>query len=162
MLRTISSAQTSFLKLVLPAVWIGGFGLAAALLFRSGDHLGDRPPPDTNWVLLAALAITGVSIYLWGVRLKRVVMTNGELRISNYRREIIVPFSEIAEVTENRWVNVHPVTVQFVHRTGFGHRIVFMPKARLFALFSSHPIVGELRSAAASAKERQEPPGPAP
>jgi hypothetical protein len=135
--------QTFFLKFVLPSLWLGGFGFGAALL---------RPPSDTNWMFLAAFAIAGLSLYWWGVRLKRVVMTHGELRISNYRREIVVPFSEIDEVTENRWVNVHPVTVQFVRRTDFGQRIVFMPKARPFALFSSHPIVGELRSAAAAAK----------
>ena len=82
----------------------------------------------------------------------RVVLTDRELRISNYRREIVVPLSDVDEVTENRWVNVHPVTIQFIRRTDFGHRIVFMPKRRPFALFSSHPIVAELRAAVAAAK----------
>jgi hypothetical protein len=156
--RTISSAQTFLLKLVLPFIWIGGFSVGTALLFRAGDHLGERPPPpDLKWVFLAVLLLGSTFMYWWAIRLKRVVMTDGELRISNYRREIVVPLSEVDEVTENRWVNIHPVTVQFVRRTDFGHRIVFMPKARPFALFSSHPIVGELRAAAATAKAA--PPG---
>ena len=91
-------------------------------------------------------------IYWWCARLMRVVMTDRELRISNYLREIVVPLSDVDQVTENRWVNGHPVTVQFVRRTDFGHRIVFMPRVRPFALFSSHPIVAELRAAIETAK----------
>jgi hypothetical protein len=106
-----------------------------------------------KWAFLAGLVVGSIFIYWWCVRLMRVVMTDRELRISNYRREIVVPLSEVDQVTENRWVNSHPVTLQFVRRTDFGHRIVFMPKARPFALFSSHPIVAELRTAIETAKQ---------
>jgi hypothetical protein len=151
--RTISSAQTFVMKFVFPLIWIGGFGFGTAMLFRAGDRLGDRPPPpDMKWVFLAGLLVGSLAVYWWGVRLMRVVMTDRELRISNYRREIVVPLSEVDQVTENRWVNLHPVTVEFVRRTDFGHRIVFMPKVRPLALFSSHPIVAELRAASETAK----------
>ncbi len=153
MARTISSAQTFLMKFVFPVAWIGGFGFGTALLFGTGDRLGDRPPPpEMKWICLAGLLIGTLAIYWWCLRLMRVVMTDSELRISNYRREIVVPLSDVDEVTENRWVNLHPVTVQFVRRTDFGHRIVFMPKTRPFGLFSSHPIVAELRAAVQAAK----------
>ena len=151
--RTISSAQTFVMKFVFPVIWIGGFGFGTARLFRTGDSFGHRPPPpDLKWMFLAGLVVGSVCIYWWGVRLMRVVMTDRELRISNYLREILVPLSDVGEVSENRWVNVHPVTVQFLRRTDFGQRIVFMPKVRPFALFSSHPIVAELRAAIERAK----------
>lgn len=141
------------MKFVLPVIWIGGFGFGTAMLFRAGDRFGDRPPPpDVKWVFLAGLTVGSICLYMWGVRLVRVVMTDRELRISNYRREIVVPLSDVEQVRENRWINVHPVTVQFVRRTDLGYRIVFMPKARPFALFSSHPIVAELRAAIERAK----------
>ena len=142
------------MKFVVPVVWIGGFGFGTALLFRAGARFGDRPPPpeEMKWLFLAGLLVGSIVMYWWCMRLMRVVMTDRELRISNYRREIVVPLSDVDEVTENRWVNIHPVTVQFVRRTDFGHRIVFMPKARPFALFSSHPIVAELRAAVETAK----------
>ena len=140
------------MKFVLPVIWIGGFSFGTVMLFRAGDPFGHGPPPETKWVFLAGLLVGSIAIYSWGVRLVRVVMTDRELRISNYRREIVVPLGDIDQVTENRWVNVHPVTVHFVRRTDFGHRIVFMPKVRPFALFSSHPIVAELRAASESAK----------
>jgi hypothetical protein len=141
------------MKFVLPVIWIGGFGFGTATLFRAGDRFGHRPPPpEMRWVFLVGLLVGSIVVYWWGVRLMRVAMTDGELRISNYRREIVVPLSDVDEVTENRWINVHPVTVQFVRRTDFGHRIVFMPKVRPFALFSSHPIVAQLRAASENAK----------
>ena len=110
-----------------------------------------------KWLFLAGLFVGSIALYAWGIRLMRVVMTDRELRISNYLREIVVPLSDVDEVTENRWVKIHPVTVQFVRRTDFGHRIVFMPKARPFALFSSHPIVAELRAASETAKRGPSP-----
>ena len=38
-------------------------------------------------------------------------LDGGALRISNYRREDRVPLARVAAVTENRWVNIRPVTV---------------------------------------------------
>jgi hypothetical protein len=141
------------MKFVSPVIWISGFGFGTAVLFRPGDAFRDRPPPpEMKWIFLAGLIVGSILIYWWGVRLMRVVMTDQELRISNYRRQIVVPLADVDEVTENRWVNVHPVTIQFVRRTDFGFRIVFMPKRRPFALFSSHPVVAELRGAVEAAK----------
>ena len=142
------------MKVVIPVFWIGGFGYGTALLFVAGDRPGARPPPpDMRWICLAILLLGSVAVYWWCIRLVRVVMTDRELRISSYLREIVVPLSAIDEVTENRWIKSHPVTIQFVRRTDFGHRIVFMPKARPFSRFSSHPIVAELRAAARAAKQ---------
>ncbi len=39
-----------------------------------------------------------------------------------------------------------PVRIHFREPTRFGRKVVFMPTVRMFALFSSHPVVKELRS----------------
>ena len=142
------------MKFVLPFLWIGGFGFGAAVFFRTGDAFGHRlPPPEImRWVFLSVLLSGIISIYRWCLPLVQVVMTDRELRISNYRREIVVPLSDVDKVTENRWIGNYPVTVRFVRRTDFGHSVVFMPEARSFAFFSSHPIVVELRIAIEAAK----------
>jgi hypothetical protein len=57
----------------------------------------------------------------------------------------VVPINFIESVTENRWINVHPVTVHFRGDTEFGRTITFMPKSRLMFFWSSHPVVGELK-----------------
>ena len=140
------------MKFVIPVVWIGGFGFGTAMLFRPVDAFGGRPPPpDMKWLFLAVLVVGSIFMYWWCGRLMRVVMTDMELRISNYRREIVVPLSDVEEVTENRWVNVHPVTIHFRGDTEFGRKISFMPKARVMFFWSSHPVVGELRRMVAAA-----------
>jgi len=75
-------------------------------------------------------------------------MDDRALYISNYAKEIAVPLANVAEVTENRWINIHPVTITFHSDTAFGSQIVFMPKTRWFGFWSSHPVVDEIRTAA--------------
>lgn len=151
--RTISSAQTFLMKVVFPVVWVGGMTLgtfAAGLGLGTADgRAGPPPPAGAKWSFLAMLLVFIPFVYWTCVRLKRVAMTDADLHISNYLREIVVPLRDIDEVSENRWINIHPVTVRFKKRTELGYSIVFMPTTRLFAFFSSHPIVGELREAAA-------------
>jgi hypothetical protein len=81
------------------------------------------------------------------MRLKRVRIDDKVLYVSNYVTEIAVPLVNVAEVRENRWVNIHAITIQFHSATEFGSRIVFMPKARWFGFWSSHPVVAEIRAA---------------
>jgi hypothetical protein len=62
--RTISSAQTLVMKFVVPVLWIGVFGFGTAMLFRTGDALGQRPPPpDMKWLFLAGLVVGSIAMY---------------------------------------------------------------------------------------------------
>ncbi|MFC5488822.1 hypothetical protein [Dokdonella soli] len=67
-------------------------------------------------------------------------------------REIAVPVTAIDRVTEIRWINSNPVTVHFGRTTPFGDSIMFMPKARMFPMLSSHPVLAELERAAAQGR----------
>ena len=82
--------------------------------------------------------------------MKRVSVDDNFLYVSNYLKEIAIPLSDIHDVAENRWVNIHPVTIRLKASSEFGDKIVFMPTARFFALFSSHPVVSELKELARS------------
>ena len=82
-------------------------------------------------------------------RLKYVSVDDDYLYVSNFFREIVIPLSDIHDVTENVWINYHPVTIHLKHPSEFGDKIVFMPKTR-FSLFSSHPVVKELKQLAGS------------
>ncbi|HMA94677.1 MAG TPA: hypothetical protein VKP30_18430 [Polyangiaceae bacterium] len=147
MRETLSSANTFFYKVVFPVLWIGGFTIGTAMLFLTGvDARQDArltPPPDMKWMFLVATLVGSAFIY-WGcVRLKRVALDGHRLYISNYLKEVVVPLQELECVSENRLVNIHPVTLSFRSETEFGRRVVFMPRVRLFAFLSS------LRTAAA-------------
>jgi len=157
MRENLSSANTFFSKIVFPIFWIGGFATGTASLFLMGaDTQVDTkqiPPPDMKWIFLAATLAGSVFLY-WGcVRLKRVALDDHAVYVSNYLKEIAVPLQEIECVSENRLINIHPVTLTFRYETEFGRRVVFMPKVRLFALLSSHPVVEQLRMASARARQ---------
>jgi hypothetical protein len=144
--RTLSSAQTFFMKFIFPTIWISMFGLGTLALFLGVLPGMKTVPPRTEikWFFLAA--------WLWGtfytsrtcLRLKRVRIDESSLYVSNYIEEIRIPLEEIADVTENRWTNIHPVTIHLRSSTSFGDRIVFMPRTGRFA-WRSHPVVTELR-----------------
>lgn len=156
--RTLSSAQTFPLKVVFPTLWIGALVAITLSLFltpaawRGPD--GRPPDPALRWVLLFA-TVAGSAFIWWAcIRLKRIRMDDKALYISNYSKEIVVPLANVAEVTENRWLNIHPVTIAFHSDTEFGARVVFMPKARWFAFWSSHAVVDEIQAAVRRATGR--------
>ena len=153
MSRTISSAQTFLLKFLFTPLWIGGMGVTTVPMFFG--YVADRShpvDPHTKWLYLAVWIVGGLLLYGANAPLKRVSLTDTDLHVSNFRREIVVPLRDIDEVHENRWGGGRHITVRFTKRTEFGHEIVFMPLARPFALFSPNPLVATLRQAAARAR----------
>ena len=144
--RTISSAQTFIMKVVFPILWISGFGFGTASLWLNFMHgQNGAPPPGAMKFMFLIMWLAGAAFIIWScARLKRVRVDDKHIYVSNYRREISIPLSYIADVTEIRWINIHPVTVHFRKDTEFGRSITFMPTIRYFALWSSHPVVAEL------------------
>ncbi|HEV7364566.1 MAG TPA: hypothetical protein VGN76_01835 [Gemmatimonadales bacterium] len=139
------------MKFVLPSVWLAGFAAVTVGLFAgdgSSNRGGPEFPAEMKWLFLGATVLGGLFLY-WGcMRLKRVDLDEDALYISNYLREVRVPLRDIEEVTENRWINIRPVTVEFRRDTDFGPRITFMPKTRWWSFWRAHPVVGELEAAA--------------
>jgi hypothetical protein len=147
MLKQISSMQTFIFKVIFPCVWIGGFGLGTFVVWFGEVHTrhGEQAPEDMRLPFLFAW-IAGSTFILWiALRLKRVSVDSTNIYVSNYLKEISTPLTNISGVTENRWINIHPVTIHLRKPTAFGREITFMPTIRFFALWSSHPIVAELR-----------------
>lgn len=144
-LRTLSSRQTALMKFVIPPLWILAFG-AAALMLWSERAKGSPVPIESKWMVLLIWFVGGLLIWRTCARLKRVQLDGGTLLVSDYRTTIRVPAGDIEEVTENRWISMHPVTLHFRRPTEFGNEVVFMPKVRPFGFVSSHPVVAELRA----------------
>lgn len=145
MRRKLSSYDTFLIKFVLPAFWMLFVSLMPVGMFlRSVDE-------PNGWVFLLAW-IAGTVFFLWDAkRLKTVSVDDKFLYASNYLKEIAIPLSDIYDVTENFWLNTHPVTIHLKSPSEFGDKIVFLPSRRVFALFSSHPVVFELKRLAKSA-----------
>jgi hypothetical protein len=148
--QRLHSLQSVFLKTVFPVVWIGGFLAATIALFSTStftDGNGAPPSPAMKWMFLAATVAGAAFIYWACIRLKLVRMDDQQLYVSNLLTDIQVPLSQVDTVTENRWLNIHPVTIHLRRETEFGSKIVFMPKVRWFAFWSEHPVVDEILEA---------------
>jgi hypothetical protein len=132
--RVISSAQTFITKFILSFVIVAvlAYGISLA---------GSRVLPI--FAPLGALVIA--SIYWYYVRLKKVAVDSAGLVISNYVREVRVPWRDIIRVAGSRWEKTHHVTVTFDRDIGFGTSIIFMPKFRFLWPGQEHPIAQELR-----------------
>lgn len=144
--RTISSAMTVFMKIIFPAIWITGFGAGTLALWLCAPGVGRQAPPPEMKYFFSAIWIAGSGLVLFfSTPLKRVRVDNANLYISSYSREITVPLRQVRAVTENVWINTHPVTIHFHDSTEFGSKITFMPRHRFPGFLRSHPIAQELR-----------------
>jgi hypothetical protein len=130
--RVISSAQTFTSKFIIPLVLI--LGIAFALR-------GTGFPP----VMVPLLGILGLTVYWYLGRFKKVTIDQDGLLISNYLREVRVPWRDVRDVSGSRWVNTRQVKITFDRDTGFGTSIIFMPKYRFLWPGQEHPIAEELR-----------------
>ncbi len=139
--------MTFVMKFVFPALWIPGFGAGAIASFFAA-----APPSRGRDFLFAWVA---GSLFIWWAcaRLKKVRIDGSNLYVSNYLKEICVSADAVSDVTENHWLNIHPVTIHFSHDTPFGRSVIFMPKSRLIP-FLSHPVVKELRALSITTSSR--------
>ncbi|HET9555208.1 MAG TPA: hypothetical protein VFP50_19740 [Anaeromyxobacteraceae bacterium] len=137
--QRLSSALTLFHKVIIPALWLGAFGVATTVFVI--DPPQDGPSPA---IFAAALLMGGVAFYRWGFAFKKVTATDRGLIVSNYRREVLVPYEQIASVRENKFINIRPITVELRTASAFGTRIQFMPYSA-WVLLGDHPAAMELR-----------------
>ena len=125
----VSSSMTFFNKFVLPALWAGFFVWAAVMLY-TGKVQGDSGP-ESRWLALAALAFATVPFWGTEASVKRVILEDGFLRISNYATEITVPFSEVRgasiERTRRNRQKLTYMILEFRNPTAFGTSIRFQP-----------------------------------
>ena len=142
-MEKLSSASTFLYKYVFTTLWPTGFALAALLAYL-------RPSARAQGAHLQFLLIFLVgSLLIWWfcAGLKRVELDGNDLVVSNYRRHIRVPVSDIEAVHQNRLLNLRPITVSFKRSTDFGQSIVFMPPFT-FNIISEDPIASRLRTLA--------------
>jgi hypothetical protein len=132
--RVISSAQTFIVKFILPFVVVGVMTFGAAV--------GGR------WIwpfFFPLIAMVAVSFYWYYLRLKKVAVDADGLVISNFVREIRVPWRDIVEISGSRWVSTRQITIRLDRDFGFGDSIIFMPKTRILWPGQEHPAAQELR-----------------
>lgn len=154
--RTLSSAQTFFMKVLLPLAWTTGFGIITASMFVDASSwaspAGATAVVALRWTFLAITLAGGGAMLAGPARLKRVRLDGNMLLVSNYFREERIPLAWVARVTQQQWLRSRPIVIHFHRPTRFGARIRFMPKLDWFrAPFARDALVDELESLARQA-----------
>jgi hypothetical protein len=130
--RTVSSIFTFPAKFIAPAIWIVGLGAVLVALWAGAFQHGPDPLPEwVNYPLTAVWLAGTLFQFFYAMRLVRVRVGGDYLKIDNYSREISVPFTQVLDLWENRWVRGNPTTITFREPTAFGKKVRFLPKGTL-------------------------------
>jgi hypothetical protein len=145
MQERLSSSWTFYYKVVLPVVWIGGFGLGTIILWTV-NSAGSQLQLNVIRGVFFFVWLVGSSFILWfAVRLKAVTLSEGTLIVANFRQEIRIPLSSINEIRESRLVNPKTIKLTLYPPCDFGEKVVFIPKIKFYNPFGQHPIVKQLK-----------------
>ncbi len=102
--------------------------------------------PDWVTYLIPVFFLIFTTWLGWGLKWVAIDDANKRLYVSNYRKEISIPFSEIAHVSEFILSDPRRITIKLHHPTEFGQKIVFLSTYRFGGwLAGPHPIVKELQ-----------------
>jgi hypothetical protein len=145
----LSSRLTFFYKFILPTAWILGYGAGTIGLFMSRD-----PNARGSAVGFAAATLLGALIFAkWCFPLKTVVAGKDGILVSNFLRQIEIPYPQIASLGET-WLNRGQyATIRLNGDSPFGSEIRFLAYARFTLRFwSDHPAVVLLRERAQLAR----------
>lgn len=148
-METISSRLTFVMKFFFPLVLISGSSVVTLSIWLDQMHYtnGDLLPLEEKWKFLAAWIVCTTYI-LWScVGLKKVRMNSTHLYVSNFRKEIAVPFMDIVAIAEHGWLGL-PSTIQFRAPTEFGLSIKFLhPDSFIpfYYFWGSHSAVEDLK-----------------
>jgi hypothetical protein len=159
MVWTLSSRATPLLKFVLTPLWAGAVAWLLWLLWQNPERvLGEGESGAVTlalqWFFLALLAGSLLILFAFVVPLKRVRLGADGLHVSNYLRDITIPFGDIARIRQNWLPTFRLVTLDLRTPSPFGRHLVFMPDVpRRMAFWradyrSEDAVVRELRSLA--------------
>jgi hypothetical protein len=136
----LSSSLTFFYKFIFPSLWLLAFAAGTlALLTRPGER--GMAIPFGVATIIGALFFSQVCFPL-----KYVTAEREGILVSNFFRETEIPYSQIASIDENKWLNTRLTTIWLKTDSIFGQEVKFQPYTRFtFFFWKDHPAVVELR-----------------
>jgi hypothetical protein len=103
--------------------------------------------PEQLKIIFPVAWILGSIFLLWfSLRLRRVLIKDSALYVSDYFRGFVVPISTISRVTQSFLMHPPTITIHLKHMTPAGNKIVFIPCGPRY-YFSENLIVSELELA---------------
>ncbi|MDH5641785.1 MAG: hypothetical protein OEY28_10865 [Nitrospira sp.] len=115
-------------------------------------------PLEEQLKVLAAWIFGTTYIFWSGINLKKVRMDSTHLYISNFRKEIVVPFVDIEDITEHHWFTPIPYSsIQFRAPTEFGQSIKFLLPLSVLPIYyfwGSHWVIEDLKERVVNAQRK--------
>lgn len=135
-LMRLSSSGTLWQKVILPAVWLTGFGLGA---LSTALGIGTPPLHLEQRIMFPVAWFLGLGLFAWRCfPLKQVWLAPEGVVVAGLRRKIAIPFSDIEAVRGSAVGSPVHIVLELKRPSAFGTRIRFMPTFRFMA-FSPHP-----------------------
>jgi hypothetical protein len=144
----LSSSVTFYHKVLLPFLWITGFGAGTLAMWLGKFSQPSQPPDNVKLMFLVAWVLGSLFMLIDTIRLKTVFLDKDVLVIKNFARVIKVPLRNVKRISESRLMRPKTITLTVYPTSEFGERITFIPKAKFqatFNIWSEHPIVMKLR-----------------
>lgn len=115
----ISSSTTFYYKVLLPVLWIGGFGFGTLAMLLGKFDQPSQPPDEVKFTFLFFFIIGSAFLLRDAVRLKTIHIDKDDLIIKNFVRVIRVPVRQINRISESRFMR--PKTISLT---------IYRPKSR--------------------------------
>jgi len=145
----LSSCLTFIFKFIFPSVWLLGFSAGTLSLLMRPNERGIAIPFGVATIIGALLFSKAC------FPLKSVFAGRDGLIVSNFIREIEIPYAQIASIDENKWLNMRVTTILLKGDSAFGRELRFQPYTYFTLLFwKDHPAVVELRRRVELASEQ--------
>jgi hypothetical protein len=143
--KRLSSGMTGFMRNIFPFLWTVGVGVGMAGIWF--ETVGE--PATLTLKVLGGVLWAGTSILFtaWSRGIYHVWLDGADLIVLGSSRRVRVPLHDIIGMSETRGQRVK--TIKLSLRTGshLGPAIRFIPRHRMQAPFSEHPIIRELKEA---------------
>lgn len=141
--KQLSSGMTTFLKDVFPILWTMGVGAGMVGIWL--ELFGE--PATLGLKVLGGAIWAGTSILLtaWSRRVHHVWLDGSDLIVSSEGRDVRIRLADVTGMSETRGQRVKTIKLTLRPGSPLGSSIRFIPKNRLQAPFSEHPIITELK-----------------
>lgn len=146
-MQRVSTNLTLFYKVFIPTFWIIFFGAFTITSFVYKEQYQGSIPGQ--WLRLGAVIFFLAGLFLLSItllRLKRVEMDKDFVYVTNYFKHYKYPWSNIAKISEHKFLYAKIVTIKFKVKGTFGKQITFIASNKLFRFFKEeHGAVEQLK-----------------
>jgi len=139
-MQRLSTSRTYFYKVVLP-IAVTLMYLGVFIFFTS---------LEIALIGIVSFIVSGIIfsfiLLLNLYSIKKVSIDDDFLYVSNFKKEIEIPLSQISSVSGNIWGLPRKITIRLNEPSVFGKKITFLGYHVFFLFFTTHPAVEEIRN----------------